>query len=216
PRVLDAGQVDIKLPPGFKVVHNTVVEPKATRATTETSPTTSPSGAAPGTPGAGGPTPTTAKSSVPLDNNSDPTTDLLSAFGKFRSCLTDLGVKFIGAPDATNPNSPTNDPEYLKNLSTCAARSNIVQVLEAAKSSEDNLTPAQIKQRNKGYLKWRDCMIGRGWNIPKPTPDAQGRLFSFGSTGSGSQPQLTPPPGKDIATSKDIEQCAAKAQRAAS
>ena len=213
PRVLDAGQVDIKLPPGFKVVHNTVVAPRATTAEAKVSPTTVPAGAAPGAPGNGGTTPTTAKSSIPLDNKSDPTSDLLGAFAKFRGCLGDLGVKFIGAPDATNPNSPTNNPEYIKNLGTCAARSNIVQVLKAAQSSEENLTPAEIKQRNKGYLKWRQCMVDRGWNIPKPTPDAKGRLFSFGS---GSTPQLKPPAGKDAFTSKDIEQCAAKAQRAAS
>jgi hypothetical protein len=216
PRVLDAGQVDIKLPPGFKVVHNTVVAPRATTAAVNASPSTLPAGAAsgtPGTPGDVGTTPTTAKSSIPLDNKSDPTSDLLGAFAKFRGCLGDLGVKFIGAPDPNNPNSPTNNPEYIKNLGTCAARSNIIQVLKAAQSSEENLTPAEIKQRNKGYLKWRQCMVDRGWNIPKPTPDAKGRLFSFGS---GSTPQLKPPAGKDAFTSKDIEQCAAKAQRAAS
>ena len=54
-------------------------------------------------------------------------------------------MKFIGGPDRANPNSPTNDPDYLKNLATCAARSNIVQALQTASAAENNLTPAQIK-----------------------------------------------------------------------
>lgn len=214
PRVLEAGQVDIKLPPGFKVVNNTVVAPHAASAST----TTSPAGDAPTapgdgstTPGDGSTTPTTEQGSVPLDNSSDPTSDLLVAFGKFRTCLGDENVEFIGAPDASNPDSPTNDPAYLEALGTCAARSNIVQALQTAQSAEENLTPAQIKERNKGYLKWRDCMIKRGWDIAKPTPDSQGRLFSFGGT---STPELNPPPGKDAFTSKDIEQCAARVQPA--
>ena len=210
PRLLEAGQVDIKLPPGYKVVDNTVIAPRATAA--PATPTTA-AGAATGAPGSGATTPTTAKGAVPLDSDSNPTSDLLVSFGKFRDCLQDEGVKFIGAPDPSNPESPTNDPAYLESLGTCAARSNIVQALQSAQAEQDTLTPAQIKERNKGYLKWRDCMINRGWKIPKPTPDSKGRLFAFG-TSSGSQPQLEPPPGKDLFTSKDIEQCATRAQRA--
>ena len=123
-------------------------------------------------------------------------------------------MKFIGGPDASNPNSPTNDPTYLKNLATCAARSNIVQTLQAASAAENNLTPAQIKERNQGYLKWRTCMVDRGWKIPVPTPDAQGRLFSISASGSGNSANaIQPPPGKDILTSNDVQQCAAKAQK---
>ena len=43
--------------------------------------------------------------------------------------------------------------------------------------------PTQIKVQNKGYLTWRDCMIGRGWGIPEPKPDSKGRLFSFSTSG---------------------------------
>jgi len=212
PRVLEAGQVDIKLPPGFKVVGNKVVAPSVERSAPATATSTpGATGAAPA--GSGETTPTTAKSDVPLADDRDPTTDMMVAFGKFRDCLQDEGVKFIGAPDASNPESPTNDPAYIKSLSTCAARSNIVQALQAAQAEQDTLTPAQIKERNKGYLKWRECMIKRGWDIPKPTPDSKGRLFAFGTQG-GSGPQMKPPPGKDLFTSKDIEQCAARVQRA--
>ncbi len=213
PRVIDAGQVDIQLPQGYKVVQDKIVAPPTSKPAPTTAPAATgaagsvPPGAVPPT---GATTPTA--STIPLDNKTDPTTDLFAAFGKFRSCLDQLGVKFLGAPDASNPNSPTNDPTYLKNLSTCAARSNIVQALQASTAANDNLTAAQIEQRNKGYLKWRTCMINRGWKIPTPTPDAQGRLFSFGTTGASSV-QLQPPAGKDLFSSDDIQQCATKVQK---
>ena len=145
-----------------------------------------------------------------VSTKQDPTTELFTALGKFRACLKDLGVKFIGAPDSSNPKSPTNDPTYISGLSTCAARSNIVQASQAQQSAFDDLTPAQIKQRNKGYLKWRSCMILRGWDIAKPLPDSQGRLFAFGQSGAS---QIQPPPGKDLISSTDLEQCAAKSQK---
>jgi hypothetical protein len=206
-RVVNAGQVDIKLPPGYKVVNNTVIEPRTSAAP----PTTAPAAAvSAGTPGNAPTTPTTSKGAVPLDNNRDPTTAFMASFGKFRACLNEEHVKFIGPPDASNPSSPTNDPDYLKSLGTCAARSNIVQALKDVAASEENLTPAQIKERNKGYLNWRKCMINRGWTIPKPTPDSQGRLFSFSNT--SSQQQIKGPGGKDAFSSDDIEQCTARAQ----
>lgn len=210
PRVLEAGQVDIKLPPGFKVVDDKVVAPRDSAATATTAPTGADAATADSDPA--GATPTTGAGGVPLDDDSDPTTDMLAAFGKFRDCLQDEGIKFIGAPDPSNPESPTNDPAYLEGLSTCAARSNIVQALQAAQAEQDTLTPAQIKERNKSYLKWRQCMIDLGWDIPKPTPDSKGRLFAFDTSGGG--PQIEPPPGKDLFTSQDIEKCAARVQRA--
>ena len=63
-----------------------------------------------------------------------------------------MGVTFVGAPNPANPSSPANDPNYIKALSTCAAKSNIVQALKAVQSAQDNLTPAQVKKQNKGYL----------------------------------------------------------------
>jgi hypothetical protein len=211
PNVLSAGQLNIQLPPGYKVVNGEVVRPAAAKST-GTPDTTAASGTT--LPGATGPS--TAKQDTTqttiVSTKLDPTTQMMAAFGKFRTCLTDLGVKFIGAPDQSNPNSPTNDPTYIKNLSTCAARSQIVQALQAAQQAQANATPEEIQQQNKGYLKWRSCMVDRGWKIAKPTPDAQGRLFSFGGNGSNTQNQIQAPPGKDLLTSKDLEQCAAKAQ----
>ncbi len=54
-------------------------------------------------------------------------------------------------------------------------------------------------------------MIDRGWKIAEPVPDAQGRLFNVG--GSGSQNQIQAPPGKDLLSSTDLQQCAAKSQK---
>jgi len=196
PKVLAAGQVDleVQLPPGYKMVNGKVVAP------------------ADGAGGGGAGKTASVTTTIPLDQGQDPTSALFDALATFRSCLDGLGVKFIGGPDSSNPDSPTNDPDYLKALGTCAARSNIVQALQAAQSANDNLTPEEIKQRNKSYLKWRSCMIGRGWKIAEPVPDEKGRLFSFGS-GSGSQIQA--PPGKDILSSNDTAECADKTRRQA-
>jgi hypothetical protein len=161
---------------------------------------------------------------IPLAKQ-DPTTALFTSLNVFQSCLQGLGVKFVGAPDRSNPNSPTNNPTYIKNLTTCAAKSNILQALKNAQSAQDNLTPAQIKKENEGYLAWRTCMVGRGWGIPKPTPDSRGLLFSFGGGGGGgggggsggssssAGAGFTPPPGQSLLTSSDMQDCANQAQQ---
>ena len=196
--VLSAGQLDIKLPDGFKVVDGKVQRPAQAAAQGGTGAATAADAKTTGT--------------TIVSTKTDPTTGMFNALGKFRGCLEDEGIKFIGAPDAANPDSPTNDPTYIKGLTTCAASSNIVQAMQAAQSANDNLTPAQIKLRNKGYLIWRSCMVDRGWKIATPVPDSQGRLFNFGT--SGSQNQIQAPPGKDILSSKDVQDCAKKSTKA--
>ncbi|HTT87277.1 MAG TPA: hypothetical protein VMF60_07915 [Acidimicrobiales bacterium] len=149
-----------------------------------------------------------ASSTIPLAQQ-NPISALFSSLSTFQSCLQGLGVTFVGVPNSSDPSSPANNPQYVKNLTTCAAQSNILQSLKAAQSAQDNLTPAQIHTENNEYLKWRTCMIGRGWGIPQPTPNSQGLLFSFGGTG-GSVPNFTPPAGKSILSSSDMEACASK------
>ncbi|HEY5252860.1 MAG TPA: hypothetical protein VIJ09_14435 [Acidimicrobiales bacterium] len=148
---------------------------------------------------------------IPLAKQ-DPTTALFTAIGSFQSCLKGLGVTFAGVPSAGNPNSPTNSPAYIKGLTTCAAQSNIVQALKTEQTAQDDLTPKQVANENKIYIKWRVCMIGRGWVVPPPKPDAKGALFSFGASG-GSGPQLTPPAGESLLSSPDIQACVALAQK---
>jgi len=151
---------------------------------------------------------------IPLAQQ-NPTTALFSAIGVFQSCLSSLGVTFIGAPNPSDPSSPANNPGYLKNLGTCATKSNILQALKAAQSAQDNLTAAQVQKENKAYLRWRKCMIGRGWQIPQPTPNAKGLLFSFGGTGGGGTGAsgFKAPPGQSLFNSSDLQECAAVAQR---
>jgi hypothetical protein len=201
--VVSAGQVDIQLPPGWKVTKDGkgAIRPASDGGS-----------AAAGTSGASGATGTATGDTIPLAS-ADPTTKFFGALSTFQSCLKGLNVKFIGVPDQSNPKSPTNDPTYIKGLSTCAAKSNIVQALKDQQTAQDNLTPAEIKTQNKGYLVWRDCMIGRGWGIPEPKPDSKGRLFSFGAGDGSSVPAFTPPPGQDILTSSDVQECATESQK---
>jgi hypothetical protein len=155
---------------------------------------------------------------IPLAQQ-NPTTALFTSIGVFQSCLSELGVTFVGAPDPSDPSSPANSPTYLKSLGTCATKSNILQALKAAQSAQSNLTPSQVKKENKDYLKWRKCMIGRGWGIPQPTPNSQGLLFSFGGSGGGGGGSadggaggFTAPPGQSLLSSSDLQQCAAVAE----
>jgi len=186
PNVIQAGQVDIQLPPGWKVVHNQAIAPAQ------------PGAASPGAVSG-------ATTTIPL-NKQNPTTEFFQATGAFSSCLKGLGVKFIGPPDPTNPGSPANSPGYLKSLETCAAQSNILQAIKDFQAAQNQLTAKQIQQENQQYLQWRTCMIGRGWQVPQPTPDSKGRLFTLGSGGTGG-PQLVPPAGQDLFNSPDIQDC---------
>jgi hypothetical protein len=199
---IDAGQVNIQLPPGWKVTKSGAIRPATASASSGTGAT--------GASGASGATADT----IPLATTDAPT-KFFTSLSTFSSCLKGEGVKFIGIPDASNPKSPTNDSNYIAALSKCAAKSNIVQALKDYGSFQDNLTPSEVKVQNKAYLAWRDCMIGRGWGIPEPKPDSKGRLFAFSSSGaaSGQTPNFEPPPGEDIVGSSDIQECAVQAGR---
>lgn len=193
--MLRAGQVDIRLPDGWKVTEKGAERPAGSAS--------SGSNAKPGDQGRG------TTDTVPLAKQ-DPTTAFFSATQKFRDCLKQLGTQFIGAPDGSNPGSPTNDPGYIKDLSTCASKSGIVQAMQDMQKAQDDMTPAEIEKQNKQYLKWRKCMIGKGWKIGEPKPDEKGRLFSFSG---GRTPDITPPAGKSILGDKDMQSCADKAAR---
>ncbi len=189
------------MPPGWKVTKSGAIRPA-----TETA-----SNGATGASGASGATGATGDT-IPLATQDAPT-KFFSSLNTFSSCLKGLGVKFIGVPNASDPNSPANDKNYIDALSKCAAKSNIVGAIKDYGTFQDNLTPDEIKVQNKAYLAWRTCMIGRGWGIPEPKPDDKGRLFSFSTSGaaSGATPNFTPPPGQDIVGSSDITACASEA-----
>jgi len=197
---IDAGQVNIQLPPGWKVTKGGAIRPASAAAS---------AGSATGASGASGASGATADT-IPLAHQ-DAQTKFFSSISTFSSCLKGLGVKFIGVPDANNPKSPTNDPNYLSALGKCAAKSNILQALKDYGTFQDNLTPGEVKVQNKAFLSWRECMIGRGWGIPEPKPDSKGLLFSIsGATSGGGAPNFTPPPGEDIITSGDVQECASE------
>lgn len=194
--IVQAGQLDIKLPPGWKVVDGKAVRPAGGEAAAAVAAPVA--GAGPG-------------DTIPLAKV-DPTTAFFKATGQFQSCLKANNVTFIGAPDQKNPSSPANNPDYIKALSTCAAQSRIVQALQDLQKSQNDLTPDQIKTQNEQYLKWRECMIGRGWDIAPPKPDEKGRLFTF-NTSSGNS--IKPPAGQSLFDSKDLQDCANRAQQGA-
>ena len=211
--IIEAGQVNIQLPDGY-VLSRPGDEPAAAApqepAAVQGEGEAAAAAAQPGQPVAAGAATTAATAdTIPLAEE-DPVSKLFSAFAEFRSCLDADGVEFIGPPDANNPESPTNDPAYVKVLGTCAARSNILQALQEVQAAQADLTPEEIEQQNEGYLVWRDCMIDRGWKIPEPVPDADGRLLSFGGSNT---PQIEGPAGEDPFTSPDFSECGAEAQR---
>jgi hypothetical protein len=209
--IIEAGQVNIQLPDGY-VLSRPGDEPAAPADEPAAAPGEGEAAAAapPGQPVAAGAATTAATDdTIPLAED-DPVTKLFSAFSEFRSCLKADGVEFIGPPDPNDPESPTNDPAYVKVLSTCAARSNILQALQEVQAAQADLTPEEIEAQNEGYLVWRDCMIDRGWKIPEPVPDADGRLLSFGGNNT---PQIEGPAGEDPFDSPDFSECGAEAQR---
>ena len=130
---------------------------------------------------------------------------LLDAMGEFNACLDAEGRQFIGAPNPeAGPDDPVNDPAYLAVLSTCAARSRILEAVAAAQTESSNLTPEEIETRNEGFLLWRECMIGRGWLVPEPVPDELG-LLGLGAAAAG---EFVAPEGETLVGSDDLRECA--------
>ncbi|HYD11170.1 MAG TPA: hypothetical protein VEA78_13800 [Acidimicrobiales bacterium] len=209
PGIISAGQVDIQLPPGWEVTEQGASRPAAAAAAEAGAEGDGEAAA----PGSEAPTAADAatEDTVPLAEQ-DPSTAFFQAAAGFQTCLGEHGTTFMGLPNPNDASSPTNDPSYIEALQTCAAKTNIVQALENVQAAEAAMTPEEIKASNEGYLRWRDCMIERGWGVPEPKPDSEGRLFSIGgaATGGGG-PQIEAPPGKDLLTSPDLGECGEEA-----
>jgi len=127
---------------------------------------------------------------IPLDQSSDPVSELFTAFDDFQSCMERVGREFIGIPDPEVPE--TVDPEYIADLQTCAAESGILE-------AQSNLEAASAERTLE--------------EVTEPVQDEFGSLQLGGGDGDGFG--LTPPPGEQLTDNPTLRECAADAQRLA-
>jgi len=106
---------------------------------------------------------------IPLnDDDRPPELKLFEAFGEFRGCIEDAGETIRG--DLQDPRNPAyQDPAYLELVQKCAARSDIVTVLEEVAATRSNLTPDEIETRNEIFVLLRECLVDRGWTVETST-----------------------------------------------
>lgn len=132
------------------------------RLPTLTDPAASGSTVAPGdtTPGD-----TAADQTVPQNQDDRPVElRLFDAYAQFRVCIEDAGYQIEG--NLADPNNPAyKDPDYAKTVSTCAARSDIVNVLQEMQATRASLTPAEVEQRNKVFVVLKECLERKGWTV---------------------------------------------------
>jgi hypothetical protein len=119
---------------------------------------------------AGGSVPGTAVGdTVPLNkDNRPPELRLFDAYAKFKSCIEDAGYTIQG--NLQDPKNPAyKDPEYVKVVTTCAARTGIVQILQEMQATRASLTPPEVEVRNKAFKLLQKCLQDRGWTIETTT-----------------------------------------------
>jgi len=145
--------------------------------------------------------PADTTTTIPLNaDTSDPVDGVFAAMKIFNDCLKDNGTSFIGIPTAGgDPQAPVNDSQYIADLIECAAVSQIQGAFQTLQSANDNVPADEIETRNRGLVKWADCLKGRGWKLDPLTPDARGLLQI-------SQ-DMTPPNGESILESDDLQEC---------
>ena len=56
-------------------------------------------------------------------------------------------------------------------VSTCAARTDIVNILAEVQATRADLTPQQVQQRNQAFTDLRDCLVDKGWTIETSTSE---------------------------------------------
>ncbi len=140
--------------------------------TTTGAPDAAPTGAAEG----GAPEFDTTEDTLPQAEERDADSEFFDAVGEFMACLGTEGYTFLGLPNQDgDPDDPVNDPGYTTALGDCAALTQIVSKMEAAEDTS-NLTAEEIETQNRQFTIFVDCLVGRGWTIPTPTPDENGVL----------------------------------------
>ena len=112
---------------------------------------------------------TVAGDTVPQNvDDRPPEIKLFDAFGKFRGCLEDRGYGIDG--DLLDQNNPAyQDPDYVDAVSTCAARTDIVAILQEVQVTRSSLTPEEVEQRNEVFTSLRDSREGKGWTVETTT-----------------------------------------------
>ena len=112
---------------------------------------------------------------IPLNEDKRPAElKLFDAFKSFSGCIEDAGEGIRG--DLQDPNNPAyQDPAYLELIQKCAARSDILNVLDEVSTSRANLTPEEIKSKNEGFVLISECLKKKGWKI-ETTIDASGLI----------------------------------------
>jgi hypothetical protein len=108
---------------------------------------------------------TPSADTIPLNkDNRPPELKLFDAFSQFSGCIKDSGETIRG--DLQDPNNPAyKDPAYLEVVQKCAARSDIVNILNEVSTTRANLTPDEIKTRNEAFVVLSDCLKKKGWKI---------------------------------------------------
>ena len=117
----------------------------------------------------------TSDNTIPLNQDDrPPELKLFDAYAKFRGCIEDSGEAIRG--NLQDPNNPAyQDPAYLGIVQKCAARSDIINVLNEVQATRTSLTPDQIRERNEAFKLLSECLKKRGWKIETAT-DAQGLI----------------------------------------
>lgn len=117
------------------------------------------------------PTSVAAADTIPVNKDDrPPELRLFDAFSKFKSCIEDKGYTIQGdLQDRSNP--AYQDPAYVEAVSTCAARTDIVNILAEVQATRADLTPQQVQQRNQAFTDLRDCLVDKGWTIETSTSE---------------------------------------------
>ena len=112
---------------------------------------------------------TAAGDTVPLNKDTrPPELRLFDAYAKFKSCIEDAGETIKG--NLQDPQNPAyKDPEYVKVITTCAARSDILSILQEMQTTRSNLNPDEVETRNKAFKLLEKCLVDRGWTIETTT-----------------------------------------------
>jgi len=112
---------------------------------------------------------------IPLNQDDRPAElKLFDAYSEFQGCIEDSGETIRG--NLQDPNNPAyQDPAYLEIIQKCAARSDIINVLNEVESTRTSLTPEQIEERNVAFKLLSECLKKRGWKI-ETSVDSQGLI----------------------------------------